>query len=93
MLRYTRYPDHDFTHFVGEGEVPLALWLEVLKAYSNETPTQYELADLRGLTSRLSDNDIRQFLTFTEKDRTVRPVGSKTALVVTHPDDHWPARF
>jgi hypothetical protein len=82
VLRYTRYPEFDFTWFVSEGHTPIGDWLETVRRYGMEGMTRFELYDLRGHITVFSPDDIGEILKQTIADIDLRPPGGKTAVVV-----------
>jgi hypothetical protein len=80
--RYTRHPDHDFTHFVSTGETTIENWLENVVEYGSEGMTTRELYDLRHQTNMFSTEEIGMIINRSVMVEHLHPPNGKTAVLV-----------
>ena len=82
MMSYTRYPEHDFTLVISNGNTSIGEWIDMVDQYGSEGMTSLELYDLRRHTNLYSNEEIERILHKTIADRNLRPAEAKTAVLV-----------
>jgi hypothetical protein len=84
----------DLTTFVLSGEVRLTDFIDTLNAYGKSGPTKFELYDARSIDGkRLTFDEMSAFADYLAKHAEIRPLGSKTAVVVTESIDFGLSRM
>lgn len=84
MLLFVKYEELDFTHFTCEAVTTIEEWIEGLLHYDAAGPTKYELYDLRKVEVLPETKDIQQIADLGESVNNPRPLGAKTALLVSN---------
>lgn len=93
MLKYTRFPDCDFTLFVVEPETPITEWLSTLISYQESGETKYELYDTHKIKIIPKESDLEDIINHHHVNSSKRPAGSKTAIVVRNLKEHFLVRM
>lgn len=86
--------DRDFTRFTLQGQVTLSELIDAVNAYGKSGVTLNELYDIRQLAGdRITSSDIDAVVKYLHKYAGVRPVNSKTAVLVVEALDYGLSRM